>query len=158
MKKLVIAVALSAAFVAAPAAAQSYVGGGIGRSDTDTGENSWKVYGGYQFSPTWGVEGAYTDLGKYRTEDVESWSLAGTATLPMGQRWHLLAKLGVARNNADASSDKKSSTLVGVGVGVAMSPTFGLRLEYEDYGKMGVTGLGTENKASNVSLSAKFSF
>jgi OOP family OmpA-OmpF porin len=159
MKKLVIAAALSAAFIAAPAAAQTYIGGGIGKSDTDTQENSWKVYGGYQFSPTWGVELGYTDLGNYLGEEVESWSLAGTATLPMGPRWHIIGKLGLARNNAEvAGAEQKSSTLAGVGVGVALSPNFGMRLEYEDYGKLSNTGVGTTHKGSNVLLSAKLTF
>jgi OOP family OmpA-OmpF porin len=159
MKKLVIAAALSAAFIAAPAAAQTYIGGGIGKSDTDTQENSWKVYGGYQFTPAWGVELGYTDLGNYLGEEVESWSLAGTATLPMGQKWSLIGKLGFARNNAEApAASQKSSTLMGVGVGYALNPNLGLRLEYEDYGKLADSGAGTTHKGSQVLLSAKYSF
>jgi OOP family OmpA-OmpF porin len=159
MKKLLMAGALSAAFVAAPALAQTYIGGGIGKSDTDTQENSWKVYGGYQFTPTWGLELGYTDLGNYRGAEVESWSLAGTATLPLNQNWSLLGKLGFARNNAETpSASQKSSTLAGVGVGYALNQNLGLRLEYEDYGKLADTGIGTDDKGSNVVLSVKYSF
>lgn len=159
MKKLLMATALSATFIAAPAAAGMYVGGGVGKSDTDSGQNSWKVFGGYQINPTWGIELGYTDLGKYRGAEVESWSLAGTATLPLAERWTLLGKLGFARNNAEfAGAEQKSSTLVGVGVGYAINPNLGLRLEYEDYGKLANTGVGTNDKGSNVGLSVKYSF
>lgn len=159
MKKLLMAAALSATCIAGPAAAEMYLGGGVGKSDTDRGHNSWKLYGGYQFSPTWGVELGYTDLGKYRGADVESWSLAGTLTVPLAERWTMLGKLGLARNNSDfTGAEKKSSTLAGVGVGYALNQNLGLRLEYEDYGKLANTGVGTSNKGSNVALSVKYSF
>jgi OOP family OmpA-OmpF porin len=159
MKKLLTAVALSATFIAAPAAAEMYVGGGNGKADTDAGRSSRKLYGGYQFTPTWGVELAYTDLGKYRGAEVESWSLAGTATLPLAEGWTLLGKLGFARNNAEfVGAEQKSSTLAGVGVGYALNRNLGLRLEYEDFGKLSSTGVGTNDKGSNVGLSLKYSF
>lgn len=159
MKKLLMAGALSAAFIAAPAAAEMYIGGGVGKSDTDSSENSWKMYGGYQFTPAWGVELGYTDLGKYRGAEVESWSLAGTLTVPLAERWTMLGKLGFARNNAEfTGAEQKSSTLAGIGVGYAIDRNLGLRLEYEDFGKLANTGSGTSNKGSNVGLSAKYSF
>lgn len=159
MKKSLIAAALSACLAATPAMAELYVGGGVGKSDTDSGENSWKVYGGYQFTPTWGVELGYTDLGKYRGAEVESWSLAGTATLPLADRWSLFGKLGLARNNAEfVGAEQKSSTLVGVGVGYTLNQNLGLRLEYEDYGKLANTGVGTSHKGSNLGVSVKYSF
>lgn len=159
MKKLLMAGALSAAFIAAPAAAELYVGGGVGKSDTDSSENSWKVYGGYQFTPTWGAELGYTDLGKYRGAEVESWSLAGTATLPLADRWSLFGKLGFARNNAEfMGAEQKSSTLAGVGIGYSLNQNLGLRVEYEDYGKLANTGVGTNDKGSNLGVSLKYSF
>ena len=71
MKKLLMAAALCTAFAAGPAAARMYVGGGIGASRTDTTEKSWKLYSGFQFSPTWGMELAYNDLGRYRNADIK---------------------------------------------------------------------------------------
>lgn len=159
MKMLLIAAAVSASLAAAPAAAEMYVGAGIGRSHTDTDEDSWKLYLGYQINPTWGVELGYTDLGEYRGADVVSWSVAGTATLPIGDRWSLLGKLGVTRNDADfVGAERKTSTLAGVGVGYAFLPNVGLRLEYEDYGKLASTGVGSDNKGRNVAVSLKYSF
>ncbi len=83
--------------------------------------------------------------------------MAGTATLPIGDRWSLLGKLGVTRNDADfAGAERKTSTLAGVGMGYAFLPNVGLGLEYEDYGKLASAGVGSDNKGRNVALSLKY--
>jgi OOP family OmpA-OmpF porin len=159
MNKLLMAAALSASLMAGPAAAEMYLGAGAGRSDTDAGENSWKLYLGYQFSPTWGLELGFNDLGKFRGADVESWTLAGTATMPMGERWSLLGKLGAASNRAHfAGAQKNTELLAGVGVGFGMTKNLGLRLEYENFGKLSKSGTGEDSRGSNVALSVKYSF
>ena len=52
MKKLMMAAAISALLAAGPAAAQAYVGAGIGAARTDSNETSLRIYGGFQFTPT----------------------------------------------------------------------------------------------------------
>lgn len=87
MKKLFLAGAIATAFVAMPASAQWYIGGGVGSSKIrgadgpvlvdgtvppltlnvsglDSSKTSAKIYGGYQITPNWGVELQYADLGK----------------------------------------------------------------------------------------------
>ncbi len=86
MKRILSAVALSAAFAAAPVLAQQsqvYVGAGLGIANTDSSEFSWKILGGYQHDQHWGIEAAYTDLGSYRGSSADSLSLAFTGTLPL---------------------------------------------------------------------------
>jgi OmpA-OmpF porin, OOP family len=66
MKKLTLASAVLAALAfSGTAFGQGYVGGSFGQSDFkvewDTG---YKLFGGYMFSPYFGVEGAWVDLGK----------------------------------------------------------------------------------------------
>ena len=157
MKKLLLAAAFSAAIVAEPASAQMYLGAGVGASKTDTDENSWKLYGGFQFSPTWGLELGYTDLGRYRGSDIESWSLAGTGTLPLGARWSLLGILGAASNRPNfAGASNHTGLLVGVGVGYSMTRNLGLRLEYEDFGKLSNVGSGNNSRGSNLGLGLKY--
>jgi len=159
MKKLLLAAAFSAAIVAGPASAQMYLGAGVGASKTDTDENSWKLYGGFQFSPTWGLELGYTDLGRYRGSDIESWSLAGTGTLPLGARWSLLGKLGAAANRPNfAGASNHTGLLVGVGVGYSMTRNLGFRLEYEDFGKLSNVGTGNNSRGSNLGLGLKYAF
>jgi len=81
MKKVFLAGAIAAAFVAMPASAQWYIGGGVGSSKVtgadgtapttppltlagaDSNKASVKIYGGYQITPNWGVEAQYADLG-----------------------------------------------------------------------------------------------
>ena len=159
MKKLLLAAAFSAALVAGPASAQMYLGAGVGASKTDTNENSWKLYGGFQFNPTWGLELGYTDLGRYRGSDIESWSLAGTGTLPLGARWSLLGQLGAAANRPNfAGASNHTGLLVGVGVGYSMTKSLGLRVEYEDFGKLSNVSTGTNSRASNLGLGLKYAF
>jgi len=80
--------------------------------DTSTG---WKVFAGKQFHENWGVEFAYTSLGKFsRDADVtggvagspaseyaevkpECWSLSAVGTLPLGNNFSLLGKAGLCR-------------------------------------------------------------
>jgi OOP family OmpA-OmpF porin len=159
MKKLLMAAAFSAALLAGPASAQMYLGAGVGAAKTDTHENSWKLYGGYQFNPTWGLELGYNDLGRYRGSNIESWSLAGTGTLPLGERWSLLGKLGAAANHPRFSgASNHTDLLVGVGVGYSLTKNLGLRLEYEDFGKLSNAGTGNNSRGSNLGLSVKYAF
>ena len=157
MKKILIVAAVAAAFAAAPASAQWYLGAGIGEAKTDTRETSFKLYGGYQLTPTWGVELGYNDLGRYRGADVESYSLAGTGTIPLNERWSLIGKLGVAENRPDATgAGNNTDVLIGVGVGYSLSKNVGLRLEYEDFGKL--ADAGGSSRGRNVGLSLKYGF
>lgn len=155
MKKIFMAAAVIAAFAAFPASAQLYLGGGVGEAKTDTRETSWKLYGGYQFTPTWGLELGYNDLGKYRGADVESYTVAGTGTVPLNERWSLIGKVGAAENRPDVGG-KRTALLLGVGVGYTLSKNVGMRLEYEDFGKLADAGGSPRGK--NVGLSLKYSF
>src|SRR4051794_41965837 len=78
-KAWVLALGLSTALVALPAAAQFYVGAGVGQSKAkdfcgggggfdscDDKDKAWKVYGGYAFSPYFAAEIGYNDLGRVK--------------------------------------------------------------------------------------------
>lgn len=157
MKKILIAGGLLAALIAGSASAEMYVGAGVGASETDSNETSWKLYGGYQFNPTFGLELGYTDLGKYRGSDIESRSLAGTGTLPIGEKWSLVGKLGASSNRSHfAGATNHTDLLAGVGVGYRMSKNLGLRLEYEDFGKL--SDSGNDSRGRNLGASVKYGF
>src|ERR1035437_1007339 len=159
MKKLLMAAAISAVFLAGSASAQTYLGAGAGASRTDSSETSWKLYGGFQFNPTWGVELGYTDLGHYRNSNIESWSLAGTGTMPLNADWSLLGKLGGDSNRPRfAGGSNHSNLLVGLGVGYSLTKNVGLRLEYEDFGKLSKVSNGNDSRGSNLGLSLKYAF
>lgn len=195
MKKLLIACAVAATFVATAASAQGYVGLGVGSSkisgaDGNAGggvtlsggnanKTSIKVYGGFQFTPTWGLEGQYTDLGSRNltatlggavvgTGSVKAnqFSIAGTGTLPLASNFSLLGKLGLSANRASvsglggSSSANKTDMLIGVGVSYSITPKMAVRLEYEDFGKFSKDGgvNGGAIRANNVSIGLQYAF
>jgi OOP family OmpA-OmpF porin len=160
MKKLLIVAALSAAFVAGPAFAQAYVGAGAGSARSDTTQTSYKVYGGFQLNPTWGIQADYNDLGRYRGSNIDAFSLAGTATMPFGDSWSLFGKLGASSNRPKfAGSSNKTDLLVGVGLGYNFTKNVGMRLEYEDFGKLSKNNTaGANSSGSNLGMSVKYTF
>src|SRR5258706_15185577 len=134
MKRTLSVLILSAAFTAAPAFAQVshvYAGAGVGIANTDSSEFSWKILAGYQHDRHWGIEAAYTDLGRYRGSNADSLSLAFTGTLPLDRRWALMAKAGAASNSTrgPGSSDHPDA-LAGVGVVYPVNRRFSLRLAH----------------------------
>ena len=162
MKRITSALILSATIAAGPACAQVphvYIGAGVGIANTDSSEFSWKILGGYQHDRHWGIEAAYTDLGRYRGSGADSLSLAFTGTLPLDRRWALIAKAGVASNRTRvAGSSDHADALVGIGVAYVVSRRFGLRLEYEQYGRVAGPGSGFNDRADNLALIGKISF
>ncbi len=161
MKRILSASVLSAAF-AAPALAQVshvYIGAGVGIATTDSSKFSWKILGGYQHDRHWGIEAAYTDLGSYRGSSADALSLAFTGTLPLDRRWALMAKAGVASNRTRAAgSSDHADALVGIGVAYSVNRRIGLRLEYEQYGRVAGPGSGFNDRADNLALIGKLSF
>jgi OOP family OmpA-OmpF porin len=194
MKKLFLAGVIASAFIAVPAAAQGYIGFGLGSaklsgadgsvstpyglatvSGADSTKGSYKIYGGYQITPNWGVEGQYSDLGKRdftATLGLDSvranvklyqYSVAATGTLPLDGGFAIFGKLGVSNNNGKISdgggkSGNKTSGLIGIGASYSLTPQLALRLEYEDFGKFGEGQSGSSIHADNFSLSLKYAF
>lgn len=136
-----------------------YLGAGVGIANTGSSEVSWKILGGYQHDRHWGIEAAYTDFGRYRGSSADSLSLALTATLPLDRRWALMAKAGVASNRTRvAGASDHADALLGIGVAYVVNRRFGLRLEYEQYGRVAGPGSGFDDRADNVALVGKVSF
>ena len=185
MKKIVLAAVIGTAFAASSAFAQGYIGAGFGSSKisgidsgTTSGGNAskgmTKIYGGFQFTPTWGLEAQYSDLGSRNVTDAgvavgsfrtSQLSIAGTGTLPLNSNFSLLGKLGVSANRVNASTAigsvrNASSVLIGVGVSYNITPALSARLEYEDFGKIGtLTGPpDITARANGYSLSLKYKF
>ena len=201
-----IAAGVLTAIISVPASAQWYAGAGVG-SGNATGFNgseavtattnvtisggtratSWKLYGGYQFTPNWGVEAQYTDLGKRSATatfsgavvgsaglnaSASQWGIAGTGTMPLSNNFYLLGKLGVSRNEIDnvtatfggvtysGSGTSKTDLLAGLGVGYNFNKNVGVRFEYENFGKFSSNGGvgGSAIKGDNWGISLKYAF
>ena len=108
-------------------------------ANVDNEETGWKLFGGYQFTPNWAVEGAYVDLGKIKStvestidsaeipqlvEDAtkdhgymgQGVALSGVSLWPVHRQWSLFGKLGLFRWDADIE-------VKDVGSGVRVSRT-----------------------------------
>lgn len=146
-----------------------YAGAGLGQMNTDVDdvfgldydfdedEVGFKVFGGYRFFPWLGVEGAYLDGGNPSIREsvgdetlklgIDIWSLVASAVfaLPVGERFELFVKPGVAYWDAETTlgfssptfsdsfrdDDSGSAFFIGAGAGFDVTDNFGLRLEYE---------------------------
>jgi OOP family OmpA-OmpF porin len=99
--------------------------------------------------------------------EVKAWKLAGVGLLPLGSSFSLLGKLGFARTTAELTDNfveagvpgtfngKKSRNRLfwGIGAQYDFTPRLGLRLEYEDYGKVGAHLTGTGNEPGEAKIS-----
>ena len=186
------------ATIAAPATGQSayYVGGSVGQSkfkdiepgvatnidDKDTG---YKIYGGYQIDPVWGIEATYFDLGKATANGTilngstvvpanlsakaSAWGLAGVFTAPITYGFSVFGKLGLVRSELKTSvsaigvvgnNQKESSTGANFGFGAKYDFTSNLaiRAEWERLKKMGDDATTGETDIDFVSAGITFKF
>jgi OOP family OmpA-OmpF porin len=136
---------------------------GATNSTTQDDSTAWKLYGGLQLTPNWGLELGYADLGQYHnnyslpagdqgqsTNKLSAWSLAGTGTWPINQQFSLHAKAGLALVSSnytfsggggyptgDNGSNLSATPTVGVGAMYHINPHVALRVDYDAYGKVG---------------------
>ncbi|CUI03660.1 outer membrane beta-barrel protein [Massilia antarctica] len=182
MKNTLAIAMLAAASVPMAAHAESYyVGAGIGSvdqnlsidkfgsvSDRDVG---FKLFTGYNFDKNFGIEAGYTDFGKAEfvrrgeKNRARSFYAAGTATLPLGEKFALTAKLGIAKNRSKLiirgegdQTEKKADALLGVGATYAFTKTISAFVEYENYGNIMKPAGNNSLKATVVSTGMRFSF
>jgi OOP family OmpA-OmpF porin len=157
MMKTIAAIALAVVALsplAASADAPWYLGAGGGQAEFDVGgfddtATSWKLFGGYQFHDSFAAEIGYLDSGEAK-ESFAGQSLAVSADgataslvgmLPIGEQFSLHARLGMFFWDVEATVDDGVSTMTfsdsgedlyyGVGAGMKLGETAGLRLEYE---------------------------
>jgi OOP family OmpA-OmpF porin len=192
MKKIVFALITAAAAMSAAQAQQlprGYVGAGVAtadRSDTVPGATNasegkykagGKLYGGYEFNQTWGVEAGYTEFGKKNQDFTangvndraqtkgHSVYLAAKATAPINERVSVYGKLGVANNkrelttnnivNAGLNQDVSKTEAYGaVGLQYNINEQVALTAEYERYGKKRDFGV----KPDVLTVGARYSF
>jgi OmpA-OmpF porin, OOP family len=128
-KRLSLATALvltSALPLAAQAGPDAYVGGSIGNArlndnfdgfGIDTDADAYRLFGGIQFSDTFGIEAGYQNFGDF-TESVDlggllsrtdisgdGWTLGATLALPLSENLSLFGKGGVFFWDADIFID-----------------------------------------------------
>ena len=103
----------------------------------------WKLFGGYRFSPYFGLEGSYADLGTTSggvNYSMHSWNVAAVGRIPFGTSgFSLQGKVGAAFTRAQNfnATQYKTNPLVGAGVGYDFPNGVGVLAEAEWYGKVG---------------------
>ena len=162
-----------------------YVGGNVGRSSStidfggissrtlgpgytvnsisgNSRDTSWKLYGGYQFTPNFALEGGYYDLGNYgfTTNTTPPGTLRGdfrfrgvnmdvVGSIPITEKFSAFARLGVTYGQTRDSfsgtgavfvpagsanpSKREANGKAGIGLSYAINENLAVRLEGERY-------------------------
>jgi OmpA-OmpF porin, OOP family len=125
-----------------------YAGGGLGAPRYQNDVNgisgngsglSGKLFGGYQFTPNYAIEGGVAYLGHIEsasgTVNGRSEFLDMVGTLPLNDTWSLLGRLGIAHVALDTPIGNSSGNGLKLGFGgqYALTKSIFLRGEWERY-------------------------
>lgn len=167
MKKLTLALLLSATVTASAFAADEGFYGGVtvGRSRTSdlsgvalnkSSDTVGGILGGYQFTKNWGVEAQYTSAGKFEAGTASgkgtAYGISGVGTLPINDQISLYGKLGFASvkttlSNAGGSSGAtRTAPTYGFGAQYNLTPAVGLRMGWDRYAAAINNGAGSKTK------------
>ena len=149
----VLAAALGALSFGAQAAEPVgwYAGAGVGQSMVDESfvddeDTAFQGFGGYQFTPYFGLEAAYTDFGEVDAVggvgslEADTVSLTAVGTLPFTDRFSGYAKAGFHSWDAELGapgigrvSDDGTDPTYGLGLQYRFTDTVALRGEYSRF-------------------------
>ncbi len=143
----VLATALCAAaahaeglYVGAGIGSSRYSGNDIGGLSTDHSVTGLKLYGGYTFTPNFGVEAGWADLGKFKGSGgdlkARAYYLDAVGTVPLADKFSALARVGVFNGKLDstvAGSDSSTRLKFGAGLQYAIDKNLSVRGEWERY-------------------------
>lgn len=155
MKKVLFACIAAAAMSAPAHAAGPYIGLGatvVDRGDDQTvHKTSVKLFGGYDFSDTWGVEAGLLGLPEYAAwtragvgggnAKGQTLYVAGKATMPIVGKLSLVTKLGLAQTRVkfydglDSSHYNSTGLYAGIGLKYALTERTAVTLELERLGR-----------------------
>lgn len=148
----------------------------------DKSDTGWKVFGGYQFSRNFALEGGHIALGRFSAMTSTpgtllhlefkptEWYLDAVGILPLGRGFSLAGRAGFGRSDTEVSltsvgalaapkrelSADKWSLKVGVGATYKLTDNFGFRAELERYRVSNGVGGTVDVDAFSATLSARF--
>ncbi|MEY3201938.1 MAG: hypothetical protein RIR70_1488 [Pseudomonadota bacterium] len=153
-------------------------------SSVDNNDVGYKLQVGYQFNPNFAIEGGYVNLGKFGYSasltggsgggdaKVDGWNIGLLGTLPLANNFGVFAKLGTidakvktriyavgtgGSGSIDESSTKWKTNL-GLGGTWMVSKNLGVRLEYEEFWKLGDKDTTGESDVSMLSIGLSYHF
>lgn len=161
-------------------AAENYAGVSVGRSDqkfnmpsyVDESDTAFKLYGGHKFNRHFGVEAGYVMHGESKSHlpgyqastKASSLYLAGTATLPLTEKFAVTGKLGIADNHVQYNNPYSEKVTVshtgvmgGIGASYAFTQTIAGVVELEHFRKPLKHGRGT-NEITSLTMGVRKSF
>jgi OmpA-OmpF porin, OOP family len=130
---------------------------GLSCDDSDLG---WKIFGGYQFSPNFAAEVAYTDLGETKFSDPTdsvtfrptAWEAVAIGMYPFPEGFTLYGKLGLYRAETKLDStfgfsekDSTNDVTFGFGGRYDFNRNFAVRVEWQRYADVGGDNIGTSD-------------
>lgn len=172
IRKIAAVLLVLSGLAAAPhALAQFYFGGSFGKSDLDSGnvvpdlitsgsvdgdDSGFKIYGGYQFNPHFGLEITYVDLGNARYSgnfgpatvtggslETTGANFSAVGTIPLNPAFSLFGKLGFfvweqkARDTTNglpfSGKDDGADLSLGLGANINLTRNVSLRVEWERF-------------------------
>lgn len=142
------------------------------------------IGGGFRLNPYVGVEANYNAFGEsvietygfgaYAKETLKTsaFQAAAIGRYPIGNKFELFAKLGVTNLKmeytmtstfgGDSQSTSKTNLLAGIGGQFNINPRFGIRVQYQDLGKVTftdpATGIGINIGAKTFTAGGVFNF
>ena len=149
---------------------------GIAGVSCDEKDTSYRLAGGYNFNKNFGAEISYTDYGDATANGpggaanagATAFQIVGTGALPLGNQFSLTAKAGLASVDVNASvntflltgaaSANNTNFVWGVGAQFDVTPSIGIRVNYEDLGTVGDDATTGTVKLSNISAGVVFKF
>jgi opacity protein-like surface antigen len=152
MKKLFVLFFLGA--FALPAAAQVYVGGGLGRAHYDNvcggatfeckdRDTAWNAFVGWQLLRYLGIEGGIGEMGHVTIDannaKANAIELDAVGTLPLLAGVSLIGRVGAFHGEmkGEGIAQRKNAGTAGIGMQWEPNPNYGLRLEWQRYPDMG---------------------
>lgn len=131
----------------------------VNSTATDNTSSGGKLFGGYQLSPNFALEGGYFDLGRYSFSSttpggtfsgntlVRGLNLDLVGTMPLSDRFSVLGRVGAAYAqsrsdyastgfvglNSTSASRNSTGPKIGVGIQYALTDALSLRAEIERY-------------------------
>lgn len=149
-------------YIGGSAGGSHFKGGSVGGVATDRSDTGLKLFGGYQLTPNFALEGGYVDLGKFKSSagqlKAQGVYLDAVGTVPISGPWAAIGRVGVLNAKVDNSlvgSDRGTNAKVGAGIQYTIDRNLSVQGEWERYR---LDGGGTRANTDLYSIGVKYTF